>query len=56
MFGDNNHNMDIELLVDAQAIKDATVAESISQFLMQNPSYKLFHVQGVFHNQDDAKG
>lgn len=52
--GDAAHGMDIKLLTDAQAIKDATMAESILQFLKQHSQYRLLHIQGVFHNQDDA--
>lgn len=55
MFGGNaGHGMDIQLLTDAQAIKDATMAESILKFLARHPKMSLFHIQGNFHNKDKS--
>src|SRR5690554_3075982 len=53
MFGEQgSHGMDIRLLTDAQAIKDATMAHSILQFLNTHPGKGMFHIQGNFHNKD----
>lgn len=53
MFGEQGaHGMDIKLLTDAQAIKDATMAQSILQFLNTHPGKGMFHIQGNFHNKD----
>lgn len=53
MFGEGGaHGMDLSQLIAAQAIKDATMAESIIQFLQRNPYHHLFHIQGNFHNKD----
>lgn len=52
MFGGNNHGFDIKRFIEAQAVKDARMAYSIITFMRNNPSYKMFHIQGNFHNQD----
>lgn len=51
MGADSGHNENLERMYASQCIKDDTMAESIADWLKQNPKGRVLHINGGFHSE-----